>query len=214
MITNNNVKSYRPYVSVDVETTGLAPESVLIEIGAVLEDWKTPIKDLKVYRGCIRYPFYTYAEPRALVINAKLIENIDNGNVQSFSPGQTAEMFLSWLETTAQPEIALYDEKNGLINSLKGKIQFAGKNPSFDVTKIGQFLAGINMGSDYFTKRFGKVKMHRTIDPGPLYLGDFGYIPSLPEINKLTDRGEVTHEATKDALDVVVAMRKKLGIPC
>ncbi len=39
-----------PYISIDIETTGLNPDTCqILEIGAVFEDWKTPVNELKTF---------------------------------------------------------------------------------------------------------------------------------------------------------------------
>ena len=43
-----------PYVSIDIETTGLDPESCqMLEIGAVWDDWTKPIDELPSYRRLV-----------------------------------------------------------------------------------------------------------------------------------------------------------------
>ncbi len=62
-------------------------------------------------------------------------------------------------------------------------------------------MNGFNLGA----------RSHRAIDVGSLYLSDFGYVPSVSEINKLLDRSPVSHNALEDAWDVVYAIRNKFG---
>ena len=72
---------------------------------------------------------------------------------------------------------------------------FAGKNiANFDLP----FL--LNSG---FSLRY----KHRIIDVGSMYYPQFGYIPSLDEINAKLDYKPVAHKALDDAFNVVYAVR-------
>ena len=45
-----NPKPAMPYVSIDIETTGLDPETCqILEIGAVFDNWTLPIRDLPTF---------------------------------------------------------------------------------------------------------------------------------------------------------------------
>ena len=51
------------------------------------------------------------------------------------------------------------------------------------------------------------------MDVGPMYYPDFGYVPCLGEINKITQgTNEVSHDALDDSFDVVMAVRHKAGL--
>lgn len=214
-------KPRRPYVSLDIETTGLDDRSHILEIGAVYEDWVTPITELKRVRIPIDWNHYSYAEPYALFINAKLIEQIAKREIRAFSPGAAASEFIHFIEK-CHKELTVWDTANGLNKSLKGKIQFAGKNVSgFDLPKIELFLNSVSPSTPstplnhavpgHFMHKYNACKMHRCIDTGSVYLNEFGYIPNLTEINKLNDRNEVAHTAIEDAIDVIVANRSAAG---
>ena len=88
---------------------------------------------------------------------------------------------------------------NDFIESLglKRRVTVAGKNAGFFDLPI--------MQQNGFTFEF----KHRIIDVGSMYMTDFGYIPSLDEINKLNNRNVVSHNALDDCWDVVFAIRKK-----
>ncbi len=82
-----------------------------------------------------------------------------------------------------------------------GKVTFAGKNiGTFDLPIL------INNGIDIPEYK------HRLIDVGSVYFNDFGYVPSLDEINAKIGYKPVTHTALEDALNVVYAIRHKVGI--
>lgn len=213
--------NYRPYVSIDIETTGIDDRSHIIEIGAVYEDWKSPVSELPKVRLPVKWEYYSYAEPYALFLNAKLIEQITKKEIEAFSPGNAATNLLMFLENCAA-NVHAWDFENGFDKSLKGKLQIAGKNvAAFDIPKLQLFFESLSPSrpatpmskiiSGHFTAKFNAVKMHRSIDSGSIYFNDFGYIPNLTEINKLNDRQAVTHCAVDDAIDVIVANRKKAG---
>jgi hypothetical protein len=197
----------RPYVSLDLETTGISHKSQILEIGAIYDDWTTPVHELKKIRLPFRWQTIDYAEPYALAMNAKLIQDVAYNKIESYSPGEAAKLFVMFLQECHE-KIMQYDQRNNLQNVLKGKIQFAGKNISgFDMPKIEAWLAD----HEHFRSAFTKTKMHRTIDVGPMYMTEFGYVPSLDEINKISNpnRAVVAHTAIDDAEDVILAIRHR-----
>lgn len=69
----------RPYVAIDIETTGLDPETCqVLEIGAVIHDPDKPLRECPTFRVCVKHEVIT-GTPRALQMNARLIEEIANG---------------------------------------------------------------------------------------------------------------------------------------
>ena len=80
-----------------------------------------------------------------------------------------------------------------------GKLSVAGKN-------VAGFDLPILKMNGFDTSQFN----HRCIDPGSLYFTEFGYVPNLGQINELTGRHAVMHDALVDAMDVVVAIRHKM----
>jgi hypothetical protein len=199
---------YRPYVSIDIETTGLGKESNVLEIGAVFDNFSGAVDSLKTIRIPVRWDTYRHAEPYALMLNANLIKQICKNEIESYSPGKAAEIMVSFLEE-CQLEVDAWDKANGFDKTLKGKIQLAGKNlAGFDIPMLDRFTSDV---SDFWHQRWIKTKMHRVIDAGSLFYSKFGYIPNLTEINKTLDRNEVTHNAVDDAKDVVHAIRSAVG---
>ena len=62
----------RPYVSIDIETTGLDWRTCqIIEIGAVIDDFKTAIVDLPTFRCYVDQGLF-YGEPFALSMHAEI----------------------------------------------------------------------------------------------------------------------------------------------
>ena len=62
------------YVSIDIETTGLDPETCqILEIGAVWDDWTKPIDELPVYHRLVVHKEYR-GSAYALALNADSAE--------------------------------------------------------------------------------------------------------------------------------------------
>lgn len=67
-----------PYVSIDIETTGLDPDTCqILEFGAIIDDWKTPINKLPVFRRVLLYEKVS-GSPFAMALNASLLKFIAN----------------------------------------------------------------------------------------------------------------------------------------
>lgn len=198
---------YRPYVSLDIETTGVGPEVDTLQISAVFDTGPdTPVEELPTFDVILKHKSYTAAEPYALYLNAGLIDIIRQGKDERIVyPKQAIERLALQLEIWQKDTLA-YDEKHGL--GMKGKHVIAGKNVSgFDKPKL--LYAAEKYGNKDLAKQLGSKWMHRSIDVGPMYFTDFGYVPSMDQINSLLNRAEVTHNALDDAFDVVHAVREK-----
>ena len=67
-----------PYVSIDIETTGLEPATCqTLEIGAVIDDWTRPIDELPVFRRVLAWEQVS-GSPYAMALNANLLKRIGN----------------------------------------------------------------------------------------------------------------------------------------
>jgi len=178
------------YVSIDIETTGLDPETCqILEIGAVWDDWTKPIHELPVYHRLVAHEEYR-GNAYALALNAALLKRLSGEREPWFlDPDQVADDFATWLKVCG------WDGQTALTP--------AGKNfASFD----RQFLRRL--------PRFEQVVKlhHRTLDPAVLFW--------RPEDEKLPDSktcyeragldNKVAHTAVEDALAVVRLVR--LGI--
>lgn len=85
-----------PYVSIDIETTGLDPATCqTLEIGAVLDDWKTPINQLPRFRRVLAYEHVT-GSPYAMAMNTGLLKMI--GNAPKDPPLPPEEALATWIE--------------------------------------------------------------------------------------------------------------------
>ncbi len=181
------------YVSIDIETTGLDWETCdVIEIGAVIDDFETPIEKLATFRCYIDHGIFR-GQPYALSMHAEIFRAIATGdtNVDIIDQLHVADHFAIWLS------------KNGIIPC--SKFVVAGKNfAAFDKN----FLDCLpNWELEICMK-------HRFIDPGNMY-----YVPGVddepPNMEEcLRCAGlptDVSHKALDDAFDVVKLIRWKMN---
>ena len=227
----------RPYISMDLETTGLDVEKVdILELAAVLDDGESPIEKLRRVSLIIDLKKFNYSEPYALNMNARLIQAIVD------KKGEDPEIVLQKFGALVEEAVGIcveYDlkytdkykvsiekkinkgeiESNLSLEEFKyiyygrTKVEFAGKNfAGFDKPVFTNFFGRETKNfSQYFQALLERMH-YKTIDVGSMYYPDFGYNPSLSEINKITGRSEVSHQALDDALDVVYAVRHKMGM--
>lgn len=170
-----------PYLSLDVETTGVDVHKVhVLQLSAVYDNGQ-PLEALPTFDAVIAWPEISYGEPYAMNLNKHLLERASlNDNVVRL--GDAKANFTTWLEQV-QPQ---------------GKITVAGKNAAgFDLPILTNSVNG------FFFRRF----LRRVLDPGSMFTEYFDHIPTLDEINKLVGGDVVTHDALKDAFDVVRAVR-------
>lgn len=187
------------YVSIDVETTGLDPDTCqILEFGAVIEDTdnKLPLDQLPTFQRYLRHRD-VFGNPYALAMNHEILSRIANSNPNDpdvCKPGDLGVIFARWLS------------KHGL-NS--GAITVAGKNfGGFDF----QFLKRL----EDFTPWPVPIK-HRTLDPGTLFFNP-ATDQSPPDLKTCMERAYPTggsfvveHRAVEDALAVIVLLRKGIG---
>ncbi len=191
-----------PFVSIDLETTGLDPSYCqIVEIGAVYDDGFKYVDDLPIFHKYVYSPDGRYCgEPFALQMNAKILKRlssisaVDIQNKVCVRPDEVAECFRSWLLNACG-----WDGKTCLTP--------AGKNfASFDK----QFL-------DLLPGWTEKVKLnHRTLDPAMLWWNPLTD-DRLPGSQECMDRaglkGTVAHTAVEDAEVVVRLIRKAVKGP-
>lgn len=196
---------YRPYVSIDIETTGVGPEVDLIQIAGVLDEPEKEVEELKTFDIILRHQNFKNAEPYALYLNAGLIDIIrQDKDPRIMWPGYAMKGLLEVLDKWKAPVLA-YDQKH--FTGMKGKHMLAGKNVGgFDRPKLE--YGAEKYGSKQARQELCSKIVHRTLDPGSMYFHQFGYNPSLSEINISLNRAEVSHNALDDAFDVVYAIRE------
>jgi oligoribonuclease len=175
-----------PYVSIDIETTGLDPAICqTLEVGAVVDDWKTPIDRLQRFRRVLLHQAVT-GGPYAMALNANVLKQMANPQSECCKPEELGEQFAEWIGANGLDPLHL---------------QAAGKNfASFDM----QFL--------YRIPGFAQVVKfrHRVLDPALLFwrpLQD----EKLPDSQTCYERAglesKVAHTAVEDALAVVRLVR-------
>jgi len=176
-----------PYVSIDLETTGLNPDYCqILEFGAVFDNWKGPISQLKRFQRYILHDQIT-GEPFALQMNAALLRKIATykfGDAGFCLSRYLYGEFRLWLRECCGWDIT----KN---------ITPAGKNfATFDL----RFLRPL--GFDCFHRR--------TLDPALLYWRPEDTI--LPDSKTCLDRAglgsKVAHTALEDAEAVCHMIRR------
>ena len=182
------------YVSIDIETTGLDLATCqTLEVGAVIDDWKTPIDELQRFRRVLLYQTVT-GNPYAMALNAGLLKQIASPpqpctDGEFCQPEELGGEFAEWIKANGLDPLSL---------------QAAGKNfASFDM----QFLSRVPRFNEHVRFR------HRILDPAILYwrpLED----ERLPDSKTCYERAgldnKVAHTAVEDALAVVRLVR--LGI--
>jgi DNA polymerase III epsilon subunit-like protein len=199
------------YVSIDIETTGLDPESCqILQIGAVIEDTNYPVslEELPKFQCIVEHDRYT-GQPTALKMNSwifEILSKMEGLNKEDriayrkqhniLPVNLVARSFAMWLSSNA----VYADEGSTVI-----KINAAGKNfASFD--KV--FLQKLPSWGSQIQMR------QRILDPAILLM-DWKNDESLPNLQKCMDRckikGEVTHDALQDAIDVVQVLRVVTG---
>jgi oligoribonuclease (3'-5' exoribonuclease) len=211
----------RPYLSLDIETTGLQDEDFIkdrlevLEIAYVGETWDKPIAQLPCASFVLDVAPYQYSEPFAMEMHAKngLLAQINDKN---FPKTSVEDAFKKFYEAVLYLSELCYkwDLENTDPAWATRKVCIGGKNAAaFDIPVLLLFF--LRRGVDKKALLHLKKHIHhRNMDAGSAYFAHFrGTIPSMPDINKLTGRNQVSHRALDDAFDVVYANRHILGVP-
>lgn len=222
------------YVSIDIETTGVDREKCkILSIGAVIEDTEKdiPTKDLPRFHAAIIGREGFYGEPFALNMNRNLIQTIvqyqtaKDQNERNDLENLTEMQFLKEEEVAIEFYYWLYANKAFEYDFFKivktiamhpkyGTVPAITSNP----TKAYLNVAGKNFATfdKVFLENLPRWKQliecrNRIIDPAILFV-DWERDTSLPNLTACKERagikGEVTHNALEDALDVVAILRK------
>jgi oligoribonuclease (3'-5' exoribonuclease) len=175
-----------PYLSLDIETTGLDRQrSLVLQLAAIYDNGK-PLEDLPTFDVVIRWPVITYGEEYAMHLNRHLLEQAFRKE-DVLGLGEARLAFLVFLKGV-QP---------------RGRITATGKNlAGFDVPIL------TNPSNDFDLSMINR----RILDPGSMFTEEFDHIPSLDELNQFLGRKEVAHDALSDCWDVVHAIRYKWGV--
>lgn len=162
------------YISIDIETTGLDPETCqIIEFAAIVNN---DTDEYPTFHRYIKHPLY-YGKPYALSMHPRIFKELAKG--KGIWPGQLAFEFSMFLKE----------------NGFDDRITVAGKNfAAFDV----KFLEELR---DW--KKLIKIR-HRVLDPAILYMRPEDKVPpNMSTCLERAGLGEVSHTAVGDAMDVI-----------
>lgn len=183
------------YVSIDLETLGLNPQTCdTIEFGAVIDDLKVqaPLEELPRFHCYIEKENY-HGEPFAMAMHSKILKRIAirEEGWNYLPPDHLGCVFLDFLS------------EHGLGSD---KITVAGKNfAAFDWNFLKEVPSFFNNVSFH----------HRVFDIGPLYF-DPMHDDTIPNLKTCMERagieGEVQHTAVEDCIDVIKCIRSKYPI--
>jgi oligoribonuclease (3'-5' exoribonuclease) len=188
-----------PYVSIDLETTGLDPENdQILEFGAVIEDWVSPIEQLPVFHRYVQWDRIS-GSPRALAMNAEILEMIANIIERKVTapivhPSQLIRHFTAFL---LEHKVI---EREGKSFTAAGK-NFAGFDRQFIKRLPGANRLYIN---------------HRAIDPAMLFWKPGEAVPGTEQCAQLAGLDTtLKHRAVDDAKRVIQMIRfwASLGRP-
>lgn len=184
------------YISIDLETTGVKPWlNQILEFGAVIEDTDNP----KPLEELTTFHTFIDNEDTELVWNEVAKEmnkeiyrkiTVKEAGYEYTKPSELGPKFFNFLV------------ENGFkVEEGKVVINVAGKNfGTFD----NNFLTACDFFTDY-------IRIHqRVLDPAMLCI-DWKSDKRLPNLNTCMERkgikGEVSHNAVEDALDVIKVLR-------
>lgn len=199
------------YVSGDLETTGLIPNTHrIIEFAFVIDDLahQRPVETLPAIHGFVRNSDNMFWGNGALEMFAPRIAEYNAA--PKIDAADVVKTILNFLPAFLIMDFAKRSQTQGF-DSYKvlteQKVTFAGKNfASFD----RPFLQWLPEG-----ERLSNIMHHRFIDPGSMYLEPKDVtVPSTSECLKRANiGGKVSHRALDDARDVVRLIRHKFGSP-
>jgi DNA polymerase III epsilon subunit-like protein len=220
------------YISIDIETTGLDPQTCqILSIGAVIEDTLNPLpfEQLPKFHGVIKRENIS-GSVFAINLNKDLLEAI-----KDYSDAKTDEL-KEEVETSFGARFYHEDEivealfqfcyRNGLVpldpDFLNKMVKVVDGIPypvlTSNMPKVYLNCAGKNFAG--FDKKFLELLPRwkqvfsirsRVLDPGILFV-DWINDESVPSLDVCKQRagieGVVTHNAVEDAMDVVMLLRK------
>jgi len=196
--TKDGESRWAPYVSIDLETTGLDEDFCqILQFGAVIDDWHTPVDKLPRFLRYVRphdeingQP-YIYGQPYALAMNAEIISKLASNDpaldAEKCSEEKLGLHFAAWLQE--------HD-----IDPLH--VTASGKNfTSFDL----QFLKQVHGFSEHVHFK------HRSIDPA-IFFWRPDTDAALPDTRTCLERAgleeRVAHTAVEDCIGVIQLVRR------
>jgi len=95
----------RPYLSIDIETTGIDDRSEILQISVVLDDLVSSVSTLNTLDIPIKHKSIDYSEPYALGMNAELLKKMMNKDFKTYTAHNAAWCLVSFMEE-------MYDTRN------------------------------------------------------------------------------------------------------
>lgn len=179
---------FTKFVSIDIETTGLDPETCqIIEIGAIIDDWLTPLPDPPTFHTYVKRNHYS-GQPYALSMHSTIFRRIatEEKGYSYLYPKDIGPAFRTWVEVNCA---CIYHDPAG--NLSYDRFNVAGKNfASFD----DKFLRKLPGFGKYF--RY----WHRVIDPAILFWNPLTD-DKLPDTKTCMERAGLSDEVAHNALD-------------
>ena len=197
------------YVSIDLETGGLSDDCSVVEFGAVVDIPGVPLANLPTYSYIVGNTKLVF-EPYALGMHKDLMDKI----VEAGESAEKGEMSSIKSGTSWWGRCPSYM----LARHFKAFLCECGWDGESTLTAAGKNFAGFD---NMFLKKLVDLNgvpftdiipfHHRTLDIGSRHF-DYatGKIPSLEQITS----NPAAHTALADAMDVVHAVRKSLGVTC
>lgn len=195
------MNSLTRFVSIDIETTGLNPETCsIIEIGAVIDDWLDPIDEPPTFHCYIKRHEYS-GEPYALSMHPTIFRRIaiEERGFNYFYPSEAVVYFGAWLKEFDAYQI---DPNNP---DHEPRAVVAGKNFAMFDDKFLRKLPHFDQHIKYH---------HRIIDPAMLFWNPLTDIkPPGTEtcMQRAGLQGTVAHNALDDAIVVSKMIHVAVG---
>lgn len=224
------------YISIDVETSGLDPESnQVLSIGAIIEDSENPLPLDKCpkFHAAIRHDEIT-GSLFAINLNRELIETIvyyqecksqeekddieESSGMRFYHKDDIVEAFYHFLYLNGMVKV---DLNANMMEAIHKRDRDGNSVPVLTsrIKPTHITVAGKNFATfdKLFLEKLPRWKQvirikQRILDPAILYV-DWKGDTSLPSLGECKERagieGIVTHNALEDAWDVVELLRKK-----
>jgi hypothetical protein len=187
----------RPYVSIDIETTGVDYEYCqILEFGAVIDDWVTPLDKLPRFHAYLIHD-RIQGEPFALAMNAEILRRLANRDKPECAqytfvePKHLAGMFSFWAASWK-----VGSSGQGGKSIIPAGKNFAGFDRPF-LKRLPEWSERVNI-------------LHRCIDPAMIYWNPATDTepPSTQECyNRAVVQKIVAHNAVDDAIGIIQLIR-------